>query len=115
MPKIKIKIVIQNSNETIENTTMGIYSQGVLKYLEEDNTKVTYHYKNHQLLRKNDEYKMTFDFEKGNLKTKLKEYQTELNIEIKNIIIKEDNKNIIIEYEIDKERFIYRIEEVIWV
>ncbi|MBQ3307774.1 MAG: hypothetical protein IJG68_06270 [Bacilli bacterium] len=113
MPKIKIKIVIQNSNETIENTTMGIYSQGVLKYLEEEKTKVTYHYKNHQLLRENDEYKMTFDFEKGNLKTKLKEYQTELNIEIKNIIIKEDNKNIIIEYEIDKERFIYRIEEVI--
>ena len=113
MPKIKLKISIKNSNESLTNHTTGIYKDHVLKYLEDDNTKVTYHYQNHILKRENDEFVMTFDFDKKRLKTILKEYHSAMELDIKNIKIKEDNKNITIEYEIEKERFIYRIEEEI--
>lgn len=105
----KLKVTIKNPEEVITKEVESIEENG-FQYQDED-VKVTWDGKN-ILRRENEEYEMTFCFEEGNIHTVYKEYEVEIDIPIKvtKNIQKEDSFEI--EYEIENEKFTYRIEEI---
>ncbi len=107
----KLKVTIQNSEEMITNEVEAVSKDSTLTYQEEDR-KVTWDAEKNILRRENEEYEMTFFFEEGNIHTVYKEYEVEVDIPIKvtKNIQKEDSFEI--EYEIENEKFTYRIEEI---
>ena len=108
MPKIKIKVTIQNNNYK----TNAIIREDSISYQEEDQTRVNYNYRNNILIRENNNIKMEYDFLNKNGKILLKDLNKVLEIKIKVNKIKKENYNIEIEYEIENENINYRIEEI---
>ena len=118
MPKRKIKATIENSDNEVITTTTAIYQDKIIKYKEDDNSTVVYNYKKHKLTRENTEIKIEYIFSEGNETTGLlfiKDLNKTININIKTKKIEEDKINSLIEFEIDKEKFKYKIEAVKWV
>ena len=112
MPKINIRVSLKNPEFETEKELTGIYQDGVLKYIEEDGSKVTINYNNDTLKKDEKFYRLNFDFKKETLKVKLKELDIETKTEIKTNKILKDNLNLTIEYEVEDDNFIYRIEEL---
>lgn len=118
MPKIDISVKIKNYTEDTEYKTTGIITNKVLKYKEKDNTTTTYNYVDKCLIRNNEELYMKYIFNPKKETTgiiKIKSLKKDLNILIKTNKYKEEDNNIYIEYEIEKEKFIFGIEEIRWV
>ena len=109
--KVKIQVTIKNKEQQINEEYSAIYieNEKIIKYLEKDNTKVEFHYEKQTLRRENDELKMLYDFKnkKGNIY--IKNLKSSLDIEIKNIKIKEKENEIRIQYEIEQDLFSYSI------
>ena len=114
MPKIDIKVFLHHEEFDTVNQFTGLYKDGVLKYLEDKNIKVSLDYNNKTLLRDTNDFRMFFDFDKNILKVNYKDLDVETEIRIKTININVNKKNIEIKYEIEEsqEIFIYRIEEL---
>lgn len=115
MSKIKIRILIENGKEKRRWETTAIYQDKILKYQEEDKTKVILNLKDYSLTRENNEMKMSYLFQK-NKETigtiKIKEYYRSLDIKIKTIKLERKNNNIEIKYIVENEEFLYKIEEI---
>lgn len=115
MPKIKVLVHIKNSEEEKTQETNAILQDNTIKYKEDETSLVIYNYKENKLIRETNELRMTYQFEEGKTTTgniTLKDLNKEINIEIytKKIIKKENN--IEIEFEIEKNLFLYRIEVI---
>ena len=117
MSKIKISVSIINNELSNIIKTTAIKNDNILKYKEEDNTTVLFDYKKKELKRENNEIKMLLVFKK-NKKTKgsifIKELNKIVDINIYTKEINKNNNNIEIEYTIDENKHLYRIEEIIW-
>ena len=113
--KIKVKIQIKNNHGDNKFDTIAILQDEVIKYTEEDNTKVKYNYKNNELIRENNELLMKYSFNSDKI-TKgeilVKELDRNLDIEIKTKSIDRKDNDLKVEFSIEDEKFIYRIEEV---
>ena len=112
MPKINIKVTIKSANETISRKCIGIYQDGILKYREDDKTKMVFNYNKNELKRETQELLMKFNFDKNILKIRYKELNMNLDYEIKTNKIKKEHKDIEIKYILENEEFIYRIEAI---
>lgn len=117
MPKINIRVSLHHEEFSTIKEIKGIYQDGVLKYIEDENIKVSLDYKNKTLLRDTNNLRMFFDFNKNLLKINYKELDMNMEMKIKTEKIIIDKKNIEIEYEVEdsQEIFLYRIEELKWV
>lgn len=111
MSKIKIKVQIKNSNTNNEYETDAILQDEIIKYKEEDNTKVVFNYKENKLTRENNELKMIYSFNDNKGVITVKELEREIKVEIDTKKIERKDNNIKIIFEIEDE-FIYRIEEI---
>lgn len=115
MSKIKVAITINNNETSKKYETTAILDGNILKYKEEDTTTVIYNYKNNELLRENNDLRLNIIFQK-NKETKgnmyIKDIDKELNISVNTKKIIKRNNNIEIEYYIDNNHFLYRIEEI---
>lgn len=114
MPKINIKYSLHHEEfDTVKELT-GIYQDGVLKYIEDKDTKVSLDYNNKTLLRDTNDLRMFFDFNKNIIKINYKELDMDMEMKINTNRIEIDNKNFEVEYEVleSEEKFIYRIEEL---
>ena len=104
MSKIKIRILIENGKEKRRWETTAIYQDKILKYQEEDKTKVILNLKDYSLTRENNEMKMSYLFQKNK--------ETIGTIKIKTIKLERKNNNIEIKYIVENEEFLYKIEEI---
>lgn len=119
MPKINIRVTLKNNNSDITKETTGFFHDDKINYIEEDNTKMVFDYRDKTLLRETNNLRMNFKFEENKetlLKMTYKELDADMEIPIKTNKIEINDKNIEIEYELknenEKEFFIYRIEEI---
>lgn len=115
MPKIKALIRIKNDDVVEELKTTIIIQDNKLKYKEKDNTTMIIDLKNDKMTRENNNLKMEFSFSLSH-KTKgiiyLKDMNQTLNVEIKTKSLEKTNNDIEIEYEIEKQSFLYHMEEI---
>lgn len=115
MSKIKIKVTIKNKEVESSYETTGIIQDNELKYMEENNTKVTFNYTNNHLIRINEELRMDFIFDKNKTTQgtiTIKELDKDLKVSIKTNKIEKENNNVLIEYSMEEDKFLYRIEEI---
>ena len=115
MPKIKAIIRVENANKIEEFKTNVIIQDNFLKYKEKDNTTMIIDTKNNILVRENNNIKIEIPFSKNNKtigRINLKEMNKVLNVEVKTNKIEKENNNIEINYEIEKQKFIYNMEEI---
>lgn len=113
MSKIRVKVTIKNNevNDTLE--TNAIMQDEIIKYQEQDDTKVIYDYSKKKLVRDNNQMKMTYYFDNESESSILvKEYDRYIKPIIKTDSIRRSINDIEIKYSIENEKFIYRIEEV---
>ena len=116
MSKIKINIFIKNAETNYEYETTGIINDNTIKYIEEDNTKTTYNYDNNHLTRTNKDLQMDIIFDL-NKETegiiRIENINKSIPLRVKTNKIERKKNNILIEYMIDNDQFIYRIEELL--
>lgn len=115
MSKIKVSVHIKNNEEEKVQKINAILQEDTIKYKEDKTSLVTYNYKEDRLTRETNELRMIYEFEEGKKTTAniiIKNMNKELQLEIfTKKIIKKDN-NIEIEFEIEKNIFLYRIEVI---
>ena len=115
MPVINIKVSISNLEYSEKFNTRAIIQDNILKYREKDKTIVKYYLDSNILERENNKLKLKYNFIiKNNTTGKIfsKELQKEVPISIYTNKILRQGNNIIVEYKIEKNIFIYRIEEI---
>ena len=119
MSKINIKVTIVNAEDTFEYNVPAIYKEDekVIIYKEQDeqNTSVRFNYITKELVRENESLLMnyTFNKEKNTQGTiYVKGMEKKLDVVVKTIKVVRCDKNIDIEYQIDKDKYIYKIEVI---
>ena len=112
MPRLNIKVTVINDEETQEFITNAIIQDEILKYKERDNTTVIYDYKNNSLFRENNELRMDYSFNSGKGNIFIKGLNKKLNIKIKTKKIERKINIIEIEYVIENNNFLYKVEEI---
>ena len=118
MPKIKALITIKTDSQEENLETYCLLEDNILKYLENDKTKVFINYSKLEIIRENKKIRMElkFDIKKETLgKILIKEIKEEVIIPIKTTKINKNNKNLQLEYQIEDQRFFYQVEEIKWV
>ena len=113
MSRIKANISITSSNNNESYVVNAIRQNNILKYYENDNTKVIFDINNNQLVRENKELKIIYHFEEDN-NTKglveIKELAKEVVVDIKTISIHSNEDIIDIKYQVGNDMFNYKIE-----
>lgn len=115
MSKIKVLVYIKNSEEEKTQETNAILQDNTIKYKEDKTSLVTYNYREKKLIRETNELRMTYQFEEGKKTTgniTIKNMNKELQLEISTKKIREKENNIEIEFEIEENIFLYRIEVI---
>lgn len=118
MPKLNIKVTVNNDLENIDFISKAIIQDNLLKYKEKDNTTVIYDYEKNSLFRENNELRMEYSFnsaKKTQGSIKIKELNRTVKIDIKTNKLERKNNNIEVEYIIEDKPFLYKIEEIKWV
>ena len=115
MSKIKIKIKIHNNLEDNTIESMAIIQENMLKYRETDGTIATYNFQKNNLVRENKEFRMSYHFstkEETEGIWEWKEYSKKIIMKIQTKTIKRKKNDIKIHFMIEKNDFIYQIEEL---
>lgn len=112
MPKIKIKVEIENSldKQTIE--TQAILEEDIIKYYENDKTRVIMNLKDKTLIRENDKLKLYYSFKTGKGLIEVKEYSKIIDMDLNVIKMTRRGNSIRVVYKIDNEEFIYKVGEI---
>ena len=116
MPKIKIRVLIKNSETESSLDTMAILEEDKIKYKEDKNTTVIWNYKDNTLLRETDQLRITYKFQEQK-KTEgiieIKEYNQNIKVEIHTKKLERKKNNIKLEFKIEQDEFLYCIEELL--
>ena len=112
MPKIKIKADIRTKDDKTTTEATAIIQEDILKYQENDKTKVILNLEDKTLIRENDSIKMNFSFNTNKGLIEVKEYNKIIDIDIKVKEIERKGNDIKIVYQIDQDEFIYQVGEV---
>ena len=112
MPKIKIKAEIINNSDKQTIETDAILQNDILKYLENDNTKVVLNLEDKTLIRENDKIKMYYSFSNNKGLIEIKEFNKIVDLDIKVKEVKRNGNNIRVNYEIEKDEFTYQVGEI---
>ncbi|MBR2678781.1 MAG: hypothetical protein IKE63_05130 [Bacilli bacterium] len=115
MSKIDIEVTIKNSETTDSYKVKAIVQDNSIKYKEPDDTTVIFDYVENKLIRENDLMKMIYYFNEKSSEDSIiliKDYNRHINLNIITDRIRRKDNDLEIEFEIDKEKFLYRIEEI---
>lgn len=117
MPKIDIEVTIKNSETTDSYRTKAVIRDNVIKYMEPDDTTVIYDYNEDKLVRENDQMKMIYYFNDNSQDSiiLIKDLNRHIDLSLKINRISKNHNHLEVDFEIDKEKFLYRIEELKWV
>jgi len=105
MEKVKVKIKI--NDYIIENK--GIIDNEIL-IVNDNETKLSYDYKNNTLKRENNDYIIVLDFDNKKVKYNLKEVNNEFSNKLTILKLTNHNKQVNIKYEIEEEVFLLDIK-----
>lgn len=113
MPRKKIKVTIKNKEENITYHTSGIIEENHLKYKENKDTTLIYDYEENKLTRENKKLRMDYFFDKkskteGTIQVKELGRTITLPIITNKIVRKEED--IEIEYQIEDNIFLWKVE-----
>lgn len=118
MSKESIKVTIKNNQSNSTINVNAIIQDNIIKYKEEANTIVKFDYTTNELTRENNELRLNYLFLEDN-KTEgiiyVKDLKKELVLEIKTKKIQRKNYDIEIEFAVEEEEFLYKIEVIKWV
>ena len=118
--KVNVKITLQNAEDNFEYVVPAIYNDDdkVIIYNEQDDQKtlVKFNYITKELIRENDSLLMKYNFNKeknsqGTIYVKGMEKNLIVTIKTIKLVRWEDN-NIEIEYQIENDKFNYKIEVI---
>lgn len=118
--KVNAKITLQNAEDNFEYVVPAIYhdDEKVIIYNEQDDQKtlVKFNYITKELIRENDSLLMKYNFNKeknsqGTIYVKGMEKNLIVTIKTLKLVRWEDN-NIEIEYQIENDKFNYKIEVI---
>lgn len=117
MPKINIKITLKTPDTTTENNYKAIFhpETNIIIYQEEDKTKSQFDLRNLRLRRENKSLWMEYLFneqEKTKGTIKVKELNQSLQVNIQTKKINQQNKNVEIEYQLEDEKYKYKLEVI---
>lgn len=116
MAKIEVEVTIKNREVNECLRAQAIVQENSIKYLEKDDTKVVFDYNKNKLIRENTTMKMTYYFDnKTESDILVKDYNRHLKFMIKTNKLKKKDYNLEVDYQIDNDKFLYRIEEIKWV
>ena len=118
MSKESIKVTIKNSENNSSFKTNAIIQDNIIKYKEDNNTVVKFNYDTNELTRENSELRMNYLFSNENPTTGtifIKDLNKELELEIKTKKIQRKNNDIEIEFLVEENDFLYKIEVIKWV
>ncbi len=118
MPKIDIKVTINNEIDQVDYKVKAIIEEDLIKYLEPDKTVTTFNYQDNTLLRENNELRMEYHFDiKKHTEGFIivKEIDKTIKVKVKTNKIERNNHNIKINFNVEEKDFIYEIEEIKWV
>ena len=113
MPKVRIKVLIKNKIIDIEKEYNAIYNDGKIVYKEDKNIKMQYDMNNNILERQTNEMNIKYAFnlnKETHGQIYIKELQKYLDITIKTNTLKNTEKLIEIEYKIEGEDHIFKLE-----
>jgi len=105
MEKVKVKIKI--NDYIIENK--GIIDNEIL-IVNDNETKLSYDYKNNTLKRENNDYIIVLDFDNKKVKYNKKEVNNEFSNKLTILKLTNHNKQVNIKYEIEEEVFLLDIK-----
>ncbi len=109
--KKKISVKIKNEEQILRKEYQAIFLEDKeIKYLEDKNTKVSFHLEKLLLKRENQDLKMEYDFKNKKGTIYLKEYKKFLEIIIDVKKIEQLMNQILIEYKIENNNFSYLIK-----
>ena len=114
MAKKSIKITLKTKDNTITNNVVGVFIDNSIKY-KDDNVFVVVKNNNDEIVltRENNEYKIELLF-KNNSTTKgtylLKGHNQLFELSIHTNILNINDKYIEVEYELNDERLLYKLE-----
>lgn len=119
MPKIKIKVSLTTQEEKIEKIYDAIYKEleDCILYQEQDENKtlVKYDYKKQKLIRENKDFCMIYSFQKNKItkaSIEIKELNQVVYLKLKTKEIKQEEKNMRINYQLEEEEYQYKIEVI---
>ena len=115
MPKIKILVTIKNDANDSTYETLAITHDDIISYKEKDGTLVIYNLDTNSLVRENDELRMDYLFDmskKTNGTITIKEYNKDVYVSILTKKIERKNNDIEVQYSIENQEFLYKIEEI---
>lgn len=118
MSKESIKVTIKNSENNSSFETNAIIQENIIKYKEDNNTIVKFNYDTNELTRENSELRMNYLFSNENPTTGtifIKDLNKELELEIKTKRVQIKNSDIEIEFLVEENDFLYKIEVIKWV
>lgn len=118
MSKESIKVTIKNSENNSSFETNAIIRDNIIKYKEDNNTIVKFNYDTNELTRENSELRMNYLFSNENPTTGtifIKDLNKELELEIKTKRVQIKNNDIEIEFLVEENDFLYKIEVIKWV
>lgn len=118
MSKESIKVTIKNSENNSSFKTNAIIQDNIIKYKEDNNTIVKFNYETNELIRENNELRMNYFFSNKTITTGtifIKDLNKELELEIKTKKIQRKNNDIEIEFLVEENDFLYKIEVIKWV
>lgn len=112
MPKLLLKIYLENSEEKISYKVNGYIKDDIIYYIGEDKVKTSYDYKNDILTRESKEYCMEYIFDKDNSFVTIedKNLMNKFRLGLTDILIKKINHNLELEYKIEENKIKYKIE-----
>lgn len=116
MPKKKFSITIENDESINHINVSAILKEDEIIYKETDGTLTNFNYKHNILTRENKDLKMKYRFLENTTSEgtiEVKELQKEINVMIETGNIIRNKNNIEIEFKIEDNNFIYRIEEIV--
>ena len=115
MSKIRVKVSIKNDKIKDTYELNAILDNNRIKYKEDNGTTTIIDLDNKELIRENNELRMNYIFKINELTEGyilIKEYNKKIIVNIKTNKLEIDNNNIYIEYEIENNIFIYKLEEI---
>ncbi len=115
MPKIDLSITIENQNNKNHLQTKAIIIEDEIIYKEKDDTLTHFNYEKNSLVRENKDLIMNYTFienQKTEGTIKVKEFNKKIKVFIETKEIKKENHDIEIEFIVEDNHFIYRIEEI---
>ena len=115
MAKKEIIVSIKNDEGLKKHQTTAIISENTIEYKEKDNTTVVFDYNRKTLTRDNEELKMNYEFSLNKKTTGtilIKELNKTLNLEIQTKKMIVENDDIEINFVVENNKFLYKIEVI---